>query len=98
MQDSHNFFFSCFRSLTRKPETDRGQGLQNAITDVDNYITALGQLRANAGSRQEVMTAYDDEVVERGSEAVKQSLSEADKSLDIETVKQMLMMTKGHGK
>ncbi|KAM3505035.1 hypothetical protein MY10362_003178 [Beauveria mimosiformis] len=81
----------------------RGQGFQHSITDVDNYIKALEHLHANVGagnkvSRVEVMGAYDDEVVQRGATAVEQSLCEAEKSLDINTVKQMLMATKGHGK
>ena len=44
------------------------------------------------------MDAFDDEVVKRGANAVEQSLWEAEKSLDIDTVKQMLMVTRGHGK
>ncbi|KAM3558256.1 hypothetical protein ARSEF4850_004685 [Beauveria asiatica] len=81
----------------------RGQGFQHSITDVDNYVQALERLHANVGagnkaSRVDVMGAYDDEVVQRGATAVEQSLCEAEKSLDIKTVKQMLMATKGHGK
>ncbi|OAA53862.1 Monooxygenase, FAD-binding protein [Cordyceps fumosorosea ARSEF 2679] len=89
----------------------RGQGFQHSITDVENYINALVQLHVAPGDggkgkgkvtgeagRAEVMGAYDDEVVKRGAEAVQQSLCEAEKSLDIGTVKQMLMATKGHGR
>ncbi|KAJ3496914.1 hypothetical protein NLG97_g2311 [Lecanicillium saksenae] len=79
----------------------RGQGFQHSITDVDNYVNALVQLHAAAGgdvSREDVMGTYDNEVVKRGANAVEQSLCEAEKSLDIDTVKQMLMATRGHGK
>ncbi|EGX97237.1 monooxygenase, putative [Cordyceps militaris CM01] len=79
----------------------RGQGFQHSITDVDNYVHALLQLHGAAGnsaSRRAVMGAYDAEVVKRGAAAVEQSLSEAEKSLDVGTVKQMLMATRGHGK
>ncbi|KAM3477988.1 hypothetical protein MY8738_006195 [Beauveria namnaoensis] len=81
----------------------RGQGFQHSITDVDNYVGALVHLHAtntagNNVSRVDIMGAYDDEVVQRGATAVEQSLCEAEKSLDIHTVKQMLMATKGHGK
>ncbi|KAJ6790325.1 hypothetical protein PWT90_06402 [Aphanocladium album] len=79
----------------------RGQGFQHSITDVDNYVNALLQLHTAEGdnvTREDVMSAYDDEVVKRGADAVEQSLCEAEKSLDIDTVKQMLMATRGHGK
>jgi hypothetical protein len=80
---------------------DRGQGFQHSITDVDNYVNALIQLRSSgsvAASRDVIFEAYDSEMVERGAKAVQQSLIEAEKSLDLETVKKMLMMTQGHGK
>ncbi|OAQ95688.1 hypothetical protein LLEC1_04300 [Akanthomyces lecanii] len=79
----------------------RGQGFQHSITDVDNYVNALLQLHADAGnnaSRADVMDAFADEVVKRGVNAVEQSLCEAEKSLHIDTVTQMLMATRGHGK
>lgn len=44
------------------------------------------------------MAAYDAEMVARGAEAVRQSVQEAEKAFDINTVKTMLMMTKGHGR
>ncbi len=68
---------------------------------MDNYVNALVELHATAGnspSRVDVMGAYDDEVVKRGANAVEQSLCEAERSLHIDTVKQMLMATRGHGK
>lgn len=45
--------------------------------------------------RIEAITAYDIDVIERGSKAVKQSLDEARHSLDMETVENMLMVKKG---
>lgn len=44
------------------------------------------------------MTAYDTEMIERTSKAVKQSLHEAEFSMNIETVSKMLMAKQGHGK
>ncbi|GKT50080.1 FAD-dependent monooxygenase cctM [Colletotrichum spaethianum] len=78
----------------------RGQGLQHAIIDVDKYITALTQLRAagNTINRNETITAYGADVVERGSTAVAQALKEAEKALDMNTVGNMLMVTQGHGR
>lgn len=52
----------------------------------------------DAGRREKVMTAFDAEMVERGVKAVKQSLQEAEYSLDVETVGKMLMVTHGHGR
>jgi ABC-type arginine transport system permease subunit len=80
---------------------DRGQGFQHSITDVDNYVNALIQLRSpggDAASREMIFGAYDSEMIERGAKAVQQSLMEAEKSLDLEKVKEMLIMTRGHGK
>jgi ABC-type arginine transport system permease subunit len=80
---------------------DRGQGFQHSITDVDNYVNALIQLRSSssdAASREMVIGAYNSEMVERGATAVQQSLIEAENSLDLEKVKKMLMMRQGHNK
>jgi len=44
------------------------------------------------------MAAFDAEVVIRGAEAVSQSLSEAEKSLDPAAISGMLMMNKGFTK
>jgi ABC-type arginine transport system permease subunit len=80
---------------------DRGQGFQHSITDVDNYVNALIQLRtsdSDAALKAKIFGAYDSEMIERGAKAVQQSLMEAEKSLDLETVKRMLMVTQGHGK
>jgi len=79
---------------------DRGQGLQHAIEDVKNYVQALLQLSecADPAAREKVMSAFDAELIERGAKAVEQSLQEAERSFNIETVGKMLMATKGHGK
>jgi ABC-type arginine transport system permease subunit len=80
---------------------DRGQGFQHSITDVDNYVNALIQLRSSdsdAASKEKIFGAYDSEMIERGAKAVQQSLMEAEKSLDLEGVKRMLMVTQGHSK
>lgn len=80
---------------------DRGQGFQHSITDVDNYVNALVQLRSSssdAASRETIFGAYDSEMIERGATAVQQSLTEAENSLDLEKVKKMLMMRQGHSK
>ena len=44
------------------------------------------------------MSAYDAEMIERGANAVHQSLKEAELSLDINTVNNMLMVRRGHGR
>lgn len=78
----------------------RGQGLQHAIVDANNYINALKELRdaSDTISREEIMTAYSADVVERGSKAVAQALREAEYSLDPNTVGKMLMVTQGHNR
>jgi hypothetical protein len=52
----------------------------------------------NPAKREEIMIAFDTEMVKRGAKAVEQSLSEADKSLNLETVNSMLMAQKGIAK
>lgn len=52
----------------------------------------------DGASREKIIGAYDIEMIKRGGKAVQQSLSEAEKSFDVEMVKRMLMATKGHGK
>ena len=79
---------------------DRGQGFQHSITDVAKYVDSLVQLREagwDAATRARLIGNYDSEMVERGAKAVQQSLQEAEKSLDLETIGKMLMVTKGHG-
>lgn len=44
------------------------------------------------------MAKYEEEMIRRGGKAVQESLAEAKKSFDLETVKKMLMVTQGHGK
>lgn len=79
---------------------DRGQGYQHAITDVKNYVDALVKIRdsPDTNDRQEIMSAFDTEMIERTGKAVKQSLQEAAYSMNIETVSKMLMATHGHGR
>ncbi|KHO01583.1 Aromatic-ring hydroxylase-like protein [Metarhizium album ARSEF 1941] len=79
----------------------RGQGFQHSITDVDNYVKALTGLKtlsSNNARREAVMASYDDEMIRRGAKAVQESLAEARKSFDLDTVKKMLMATRGHAK
>ncbi|OHE99680.1 hypothetical protein CORC01_05038 [Colletotrichum orchidophilum] len=78
----------------------RGQGLQHAIVDVQNYIDALKRLRDahDAANRKDTMAAYGADVVERGSVAVSQALKEAENLLNPNTVGKTLMVTQGHGR
>lgn len=80
---------------------DRGQGFQHSITDVDKYVTALTEINKSSSDfvlREKLMAKYEDEMIRRGGKAVQESLAEAKKSFDLETVKKMLMVTQGHGK
>ncbi|KAK1579953.1 uncharacterized protein LY79DRAFT_329683 [Colletotrichum navitas] len=59
----------------------------------------LTQLRGTDSTinREEIVSAYGLDVVERGCKAVVQSLKEAGNSLDINTVGQTVVATQGHG-
>jgi hypothetical protein len=48
--------------------------------------------------RKAIMSAFDAEMIERTAKAVKQSLQEAEFSMNEETVSKMLMATQGHGR
>ncbi|KAK0647129.1 hypothetical protein B0T16DRAFT_391429 [Cercophora newfieldiana] len=76
----------------------RGQGYQHAVTDADNFVKALVSVRDEGKSREEVIGAYSSDVVERGAQAVTQSLREADMSMDLESTMKMIMAKKGHAK
>lgn len=76
--------------LVRLEAQSNGASMNGAPTN--------GAVTNGVPSREELMRAHDNEVIKRGAIAVKQSLLEAEKSMDIETVKNMLMVTKGHGK
>jgi len=79
----------------------RGQGLQNSIVDACQYVDALLEIHSSGedpAARKRIMMAYDAEMVSRGAEGVLQSVLEAEKAFDQETVKKMLMVTKGHGR
>src|SRR5205814_4910249 len=60
--------------LTR---VDRGQGLNHCICDAVNFVKAIKELRASPANRAKVISAYDEELVKRGSEEVQVSLKSA---------------------
>lgn len=76
----------------------RGQGYQHAVNDVRKYVDALKNIVFEGEDRARTMAEYDADVVKRGSEAVVQSLKEAELSMNPETVSKMLMVRQGHGK
>jgi 2-polyprenyl-6-methoxyphenol hydroxylase-like FAD-dependent oxidoreductase len=76
----------------------RGQGFQHAVVDADNYVNALLKIRDGGESREAAIAAYNDEMVPRGATAVEQSLKEASLSMDLESVKKMMMARQGHGR
>ena len=82
--------------LTAEDE-DRGQGLQHSITDASNYVDALLKIGGSTDRalREEVMLAFDAEMVERGAKAVTQSIQEAKNSLNPEKMDEMLFVKEG---
>lgn len=75
----------------------RGQGFQHAILDASQYLDALIKVHEGAGTGALAVSAYDADMIERGAKAVKQSLQEAEFSMDPRTVSKMLMSRQGHG-
>ncbi|KAK5662493.1 hypothetical protein OQA88_8405 [Cercophora sp. LCS_1] len=76
----------------------RGQGFQHAVVDAEKYVKALVSIRDEGANREEAIKAYSDDVIERGSKAVTQSLREADLSMDLESVGKMMMAKQGHAR
>lgn len=79
----------------------RGQGLQMAIEDASKYVDALITISKGGETSdgvEGVMAAFEEEMVTRGAQAVRQSLAEAEKAVDPSLVNKMLMVTRGHGK
>lgn len=76
----------------------RGQGFQHAILDATQYLDALIKVHEGAGVKEQAIAAYDADMIERGAKAVRQSLQEAEFSMDPKTVNKMLMAREGHGR
>jgi 2-polyprenyl-6-methoxyphenol hydroxylase-like FAD-dependent oxidoreductase len=76
----------------------RGQGFQHAVADAERYVQALVSVLDGGVNREEALRAYTTDVVERGAKAVTQSLSEAELSMDLESVKKSLVAKMGHAR
>ncbi|ESZ98412.1 hypothetical protein SBOR_1193 [Sclerotinia borealis F-4128] len=66
----------------------RGQGLNNAIQDAANYIEAIKKIRNGTSSAVEAISAYDNEVFERGKKEINISAASAVATHDVESFKQ----------
>ncbi|KAK4442282.1 hypothetical protein QBC34DRAFT_455868 [Podospora aff. communis PSN243] len=76
----------------------RGQGFQHAVLDAEQYVKALVSVRDGGVDRQEALKTYTADVVERGAKAVRQSLTEAELTMDLESVGKTLMAKQGHAR
>ncbi|KAI4162500.1 MAG: hypothetical protein LQ342_003915 [Letrouitia transgressa] len=87
-------------SQAQRPEgmlglPDRGQGLSNAIADAAKLCKALeGHVRGGKPI-DEVLTAYENEVVERGQKAVVSSYENSMMVTDWEQVKESAIFKMG---
>lgn len=57
----------------------RGQGFNNAIQDAVNYVEAMKKVR-DGGDMEEIISAYDADVLDRGRKEIGVSLAQADSS------------------
>jgi 2-polyprenyl-6-methoxyphenol hydroxylase-like FAD-dependent oxidoreductase len=64
--------------------SDRGQGVNNAIQDAANFVDALVKIKDGA-SVEQVMAAYDDEILERGQREIALSITQTIASHSVET-------------
>ncbi|KAF5023033.1 hypothetical protein F66182_4917 [Fusarium sp. NRRL 66182] len=51
----------------------RAQGLNNALEDAGRYVGAIRQVLIEGGDRSEIMAKYNDDVYQRGKEAIETS-------------------------
>lgn len=54
--------------------TDRGQGLNHAICDVEHLVDAIQKIDKGEKTPKEAITIYDEEVIPRGTAEVKASI------------------------
>ena len=69
---------SCLSSsLISLTYVDRGQGLNHCIADVANFVQAIIDVNEGRATAAEAISAYDAELVKRGSDEVKTSRDNA---------------------
>jgi 2-polyprenyl-6-methoxyphenol hydroxylase-like FAD-dependent oxidoreductase len=76
----------------------RGQGLNHCICDAVNFVKAVKAVHASPANREEAISAYDRELVMRGSEEVQVSLKSAIMVHDWEKLMESPVMKKGYVK
>ena len=75
--------------------TDRGQGLNNALQDASNFVSAIKQAASGEKSLADAVSDYDKEVLERGSLEMKISLQQTMFIHDWSKLKDSPMVTMG---
>ena len=74
---------------------DRGQGLNNALQDASNFVSAILSVFKGSASLAEAVQAYDDEVLERGQTEMDISLKQSYFIHDWDTLMQSPMVKIG---
>jgi 2-polyprenyl-6-methoxyphenol hydroxylase-like FAD-dependent oxidoreductase len=77
---------------------DRGQGLNHCICDAANFVKAIKEVRVSPAKRAEAISAYEEELVKRGSDEVQVSLKSAILIHDWEKFMESPVMKKGYVK
>ena len=75
--------------------SDRGQGLNHCICDSSHILEAIQRVRNNETTFKDAISAYDEEVVPRGSEEVKCSVENGLMLHDWEKVKESPVFQNG---
>jgi hypothetical protein len=75
--------------------TDRGQGLNHCICDNSHLLDAIQRVLANKADLRQAISAYDEEVVPRGSEEVKCSVENGFMLHDWEKVRESPVFKSG---
>lgn len=76
-------------------ETDRGQGLNHSIQDALNVVEALKAVSQGASTLSESISAYDAELVKRGSDEVNTSVQSAIMTLNSAKLMESPLMKQG---
>lgn len=72
----------------------RGQGLNNCIADISNFVNAIIKLSDKAGL-EKLVCEYDEELVQRGRLEVEASVKNFDMMQNFATIRQTNLVTQG---
>jgi len=96
--DNHNGRATLAGDAAHPMTPHRGQGLNHAVCDASNFVTAMTKVKAGEIGLPEAITAYSEEAVKRGADEVVISKMQGEGLLDYERFMNSPFITKGINK